>query len=188
LCNEGPELLGARLPESAKTSASGAGCRETENDVVLEHVQPDIVVDDVCKRKPRAVCRMHARLSCGPRTQNKAIKIYSEEFAMGFYFVDPEIYKKYKDDVLELSHAVQINFQEHLPADKRQPGLSDKQIAERLGLEEKVVREIRCVAERDKYSLDEFEEAIRFKEKACRDYSVKGMSAVMEKYVRKSKK
>ncbi len=107
---------------------------------------------------------------------------------MGFYFVDPEIYKKYKDDVLELSHAVQINFQEHLPADKRQPGLSDKQIAERLGLEEKVVREIRCVAERDKYSLDEFEEAIRFKEKACRDYSVKGMSAVMEKYVRKSKK
>ncbi len=107
---------------------------------------------------------------------------------MGFYFVDPEIYKKYKDEVLELSHAVQINFQEHLPADKRHPGLSDKQIAERLGLEEKVVREIRCVAERDKYSLDEFEEAIRFKEKACRDYSVKGMSAVMEKYVRKSKK
>ncbi len=107
---------------------------------------------------------------------------------MGFYFVDPKLYKKYKDEVLELSHAVQINFQEHLPADKRHPGLSDKQIAERLGLEEKVVREIRCVAERDKYSLDEFEEAIRFKEKACRDYSVKGMSAVMEKYVRKSKK
>ena len=107
---------------------------------------------------------------------------------MGFYFVDPQTYKKYKDEVLELSHAVQINFQEHLPADKRQPGLSDKQIAEKLGLEEKVVREIRCVAERDKYSLDEFEEAIRFKEKACRDYSVKGMSAVMEKYVKKSKK
>ena len=50
------------------------------------------------------------------------------------------------------------------------------------------MREIRCVAERDKYSLDEFEEAIRFKEKACRDYSVKGMSAVMEKYVKDSEK
>lgn len=106
---------------------------------------------------------------------------------MGFYFVDPETYKKYKDEVLELSHAVQVNFQEQLPADKRQPGLSDNQIAEKLGLEEKVVREIRCVAERDKYSLDEFEEAIRFKEKACREYSVKGMSAVMQKYVKNAK-
>ena len=106
---------------------------------------------------------------------------------MGFYFVDPETYKKYKDEILELSHAVQVNFQEHLPADKRRPGLSDQQIAEKLGLEVKVVREIRCVAERDKYSLDEFEEAIRFKEKACRNYSVKGMSAVMEKYVKEAK-
>ncbi len=106
---------------------------------------------------------------------------------MGFYFVDPQTYEKYKDEVLALSHAVQINFQEHLPAAKRRPGFSDKQIAEKLKLEEKVVREIRCVAERDKYPLDEFEEAIRFKEKACRDYSVKGMSAVMEKYVKESK-
>ena len=107
---------------------------------------------------------------------------------MGFYFVDPKTYEKYKDEVLELSHAVQINFQEHLPAEKRRPGLSDKQIAEKLGLEERVVREIRCVAERDKYSLDEFEEAIHFKERACRDYSIKGMSAVMEKYVKGTEK
>ena len=67
---------------------------------------------------------------------------------MGFYFVDPETYNKYKDEILELSHAVQINFQEHLPPDKRQPGLSDRQIAVKLGIEEQVVREIRCVAER----------------------------------------
>ncbi len=106
---------------------------------------------------------------------------------MGFYFVDPDTYNKYKDEVLELSHGIQINFQEHLPADKRQPGLSDEQIAEKLGLEEKVVREIRCVAERDKYPLDEFEAAIRFKERACREYAKKGMSAVMQKYVRRSK-
>ena len=106
---------------------------------------------------------------------------------MGFYFVDPDIYKKYKDEVLELSHGIQVNFQEHLPADKRQPGLSDKQIAEKLGLEEKVVREIRCVAERDRYPLDEFEEAIRFKDRACRVYAKQGMSAVMQKHVRRSK-
>jgi len=107
---------------------------------------------------------------------------------MGFYFVDPETYQKYKDQVLELSHSVQVNFQEHLPADKRQPGLSDRQIAERLGIEERVAREIRCVAERDKYPLDEFEEAIRFKDKACRDYAVQGMSSVMGKYVKQAKK
>ena len=102
---------------------------------------------------------------------------------MGFYFVDPKTYERYKDEVLELSHAVQINFQEHLPADKRRLGLSDRQIAEKLGLEEHVVREIRCVAERDKYSLDEFEEAMRFKQKACRDYATRGMSAATKKFV-----
>ncbi len=107
---------------------------------------------------------------------------------MGFYFVDPETYERHKDEILELSHAVQINFQEQLPADKRQPGLSDKQIGEKLGLEERVVREIRCVAERDKYPLDEFEKAIRFKEQACREYAKKGMSAVMKPYVDKTKK
>ena len=106
---------------------------------------------------------------------------------MGFYFVDPDTYKKYKDEILELSHAVQINFQEQLPADKRRPGMTDRQIADKLGLEERVVREIRCVAERDKYALDEFEEAIRFKQKACREYSVKGMSAVMGKHVKAAK-
>ena len=106
---------------------------------------------------------------------------------MGFYFVDPETYEQYKEEVLAMSHAVQINFQEQLPADKRRPGFSDQQIAEKLGIEEKVVREIRCVAERDKYPLDEFEEAIRFKERACREYSVKGMSAVMRKYVKRAR-
>lgn len=107
---------------------------------------------------------------------------------MGFYFVDPETYHRYKDQVLELSHAVQVNFQEQLPAEKRNPGYSDKQIAEKLGLEERTVREIRCVAERDKYTMDEFEEAIRFKEKACREYAKRGMSAVTGKYVERVRK
>lgn len=106
---------------------------------------------------------------------------------MGFYFVDPETYRKYKDEVLALSHAVQVNFQEHLPPDQRHPALSDRQIAEKLGLDERVVREIRCVAERDKYSLDEFEEAIRFKDEHCRQYAKEGMSAVMRKHTKKPK-
>ena len=106
---------------------------------------------------------------------------------MGFYFVDPKTYKKYKDQVLELSHAVQVNFQEQLPANKRQPGLTDGQIALQLGIKECVVREIRCVAERDKYPTEEFEAAIRFKENACREYAARGMSAVMSKYVKRAK-
>jgi ribosome-binding protein aMBF1 (putative translation factor) len=110
------------------------------------------------------------------------------ELIMGFYFVDPETYRKYRDEVIELSHAVQINAQEHLPVEKRQSGLSDAQIAERLGIEEQVVREIRCVAERDEYPIDEFEAAIRFKDKACRDYAASGMSSVMKKYVDRAKK
>ncbi len=101
---------------------------------------------------------------------------------MGFYFVDPDTYRKYKDEVLDLSHAVQVNFQEHLPADERHPALSDKQISAKLGIEERVVREIRCVAERDKYSIDEWEEAIRFKDETCRNFVREGMSSVMKKY------
>lgn len=101
---------------------------------------------------------------------------------MGFYFVDPDTYRKYKDDVLNLSHAVQVNFQEHLPPDERHPALSDQQIADRLGIEERVVREIRCVAERDKYSLDEFEKAVRFKDETCRNFVRYGLSSIMKKY------
>jgi ribosome-binding protein aMBF1 (putative translation factor) len=106
---------------------------------------------------------------------------------MGFYFVDPDTYKKYKDEVMQYSQSVQVNYQEFLPEEKRRPGLSDKQIAEKLGLEEKVVREIRVVAERDTYPIDEWEKAIEFKDKACRDYNKSGISSVTKKYLDKSK-
>jgi ribosome-binding protein aMBF1 (putative translation factor) len=106
---------------------------------------------------------------------------------MGFSFVDPDTYHRYKDRVLELSNAVQVNYQEHLPAERRRPALSDEQIAEKLGIEADVVREIRCVAERDKYGLDEFEAAIRFKDEACRAFAKRGISAVMAPHVQKAK-
>ena len=81
---------------------------------------------------------------------------------MGVFRVDPETYRKYKDEVIKLCNS----FQE---IGKR--GLSDKEIAERLGLDERTVTEIRCVAERDCYSLDEWEKAIAFKDKACREWA-----------------
>lgn len=75
-------------------------------------------------------------------------------------FATPELYKKFRDQVLEYSNAVQ--------GDKPR-GLSDTEIAEKLGLSEDDVREIRCIAEAD-LPLDRWSEAEEFKEKACRRY------------------
>ena len=99
---------------------------------------------------------------------------------MGFFFIEPEVYSQYKDEVLRLSNSFQVNIHEHLPADKRQRGLSDQEIATKLGLEERVVREIRVVAERDYYPIDEWEKAIEFKDKACRAFARHGNSYVFK--------
>ena len=99
---------------------------------------------------------------------------------MSFFFVDPEVYKKYREQVIELSDSTQINFQEHLPPEQRKRGLSDREIAERLGLDERTVREIRVVAERDTYDLSEWEKAIEFKDKACRAFARHGISYVFK--------
>jgi putative NIF3 family GTP cyclohydrolase 1 type 2 len=102
-----------------------------------------------------------------------------------FLFVEPEVYEKYKEEVLALSQAIQINYPEHMPADKRRPGLTDKQIAERLGLDERTVVEIRCVAEREYYPIDEWEKAREFKDRVCRGYAEQGLAFVTKKYIRK---
>jgi hypothetical protein len=81
---------------------------------------------------------------------------------MTFFRLDPEVYARHKDEVLRLSNSFQN-------IDAR--GLSDREIAERLGLDERTVTEIRVVAERDVYPLDEWERAIEFKRKACTEWS-----------------
>ena len=101
------------------------------------------------------------------------------------YFIDPKTYEKYKDRVLEMSQSIQINYPERISPEKRKPGFSDEQIAKKLGIEASLVREIRCVAEREYYSLDEWQKAIQFKERACREYSIKGVSSVTKKYLPK---
>ena len=100
------------------------------------------------------------------------------------YFIDPETYKKHRAAVLEMSNSVQINLPEHLPPDQRKPPLSDAQIAEALGLDEDTVREIRCVAEREYYGLDEWQKAVKFKEEACRGYARQGLSFVTKKHLK----
>ena len=99
---------------------------------------------------------------------------------MVFFFVEPELYNRYKDEVLRLSDSFQVNIQEHLPTETYQRGLSDREIADQLGLEERVVREIRVVAERDHYPIDEWEKAIAFKDKACRAFAQHGNSYVFK--------
>jgi hypothetical protein len=77
------------------------------------------------------------------------------------FTLDPEVYRRYKDEVLRLCNSFQrIGHR----------GLSDREIAERLGLDERTVTEIRCVGERDLYGLDEWDRAIEFKRRACREW------------------
>jgi len=106
---------------------------------------------------------------------------------MSFFFVEPEVYKEYKDQVLELSQSIQVNYVEHLSPEKRRPGFSDKQIAEKLGLDERVVREIRCVGEREFYDVEEWEKATSFKEQQCRAYAERGVSSATRKYFDRQK-
>ena len=89
---------------------------------------------------------------------------------MTFFYVDPKLYQQYREQVIELSNSIQVDINEHLPQGKRKRGLSDLEIAEKIGLDERTVKEIRVVAERDYYSLDEWEKALEFKRKACREY------------------
>ena len=88
--------------------------------------------------------------------------------------------------VLALSNSVQVNINEHL-RDKRVGCLSDKEIGEKLGLDEKVVREIRVVAERDYYPIEEWDEAIRFKKEACEGFAKSGVAFKMKKYAKAKK-
>jgi hypothetical protein len=80
---------------------------------------------------------------------------------MGVFRLDPDVYRRWKDEVLRLSNSFQRIGQR---------GLSDREIAERLGLDERTVTEVRCVAERDCYPLDEWEKAIEFKKRAALEW------------------
>jgi hypothetical protein len=106
---------------------------------------------------------------------------------MSFFHVDPETYRRYRDEVLSMSQSIQVNYSENLPPDKRQPGLSDEAIAEKLGLDKRTVTEIRCVAEREYYGIEEWQKAIEFKDKACRGYAKEGLGFTTREYFKTPK-
>ncbi|NCF17771.1 MAG: hypothetical protein GWP63_05975 [Haliea sp.] len=104
---------------------------------------------------------------------------------MDSFYIEPEIYRKYRDQVIALSQSIQVNYPENLPPEKRKPGLSDEQIAQQLGLDTRTVAEIRCVAEREYYGIDEWQQAIEFKERACRGYAKSGLGFTTRELFRK---
>jgi DNA-directed RNA polymerase sigma subunit (sigma70/sigma32) len=64
-------------------------------------------------------------------------------------FISMDLYKRYKEDVWELTNAKQ-----RFDPGKANRGLTDREIAARLGLTREEVIEIRCIAENDKISLE----------------------------------
>ena len=59
----------------------------------------------------------------------------------GFHVVDPDLYEKYRDQILELGNSHQRNIQEFLTPDTRQRAWTDAEIAEHLGLDIRDVTE-----------------------------------------------
>ena len=89
----------------------------------------------------------------------------------GFHVVDPDLYDRYRAEVLALTNSYQVDINEFLPNDgTRKRGLSDAEIADRLGLDIRDVTEIRVVAEHDEYPVEEYEASARFKDAAAASY------------------
>ena len=74
-------------------------------------------------------------------------------------FVNPDFYNRYKDEVWKLTNA----RQRYEPG-KAQRGLTDREIAEQLGLKVEEVTEILSIAEKENISLEKYLEADDTKE------------------------
>ena len=43
---------------------------------------------------------------------------------MSFFYIDPKTYQQYRDQVIEMSQSIQVNYPENLPPETRRPGFS----------------------------------------------------------------
>lgn len=75
------------------------------------------------------------------------------------FFISMDLYHQHKQQVWKLTNARQ-----KMGAGGRNESLTDKEIAERLGLTVEEVVEIRCIAENEMISLDEYMAAETIKE------------------------
>ncbi len=99
----------------------------------------------------------------------KDSRLPSEEFGKSpydMYCVSVDLYNKYKDDVLRLSLSYQkwVVPEDNSGVLKRVNQLSDREISERIGLDEDTVRKIRCMAEWD-IPMEVWRNAAEFKRK-----------------------
>ncbi|MBI2955524.1 MAG: hypothetical protein HYY30_14510 [Chloroflexi bacterium] len=81
-------------------------------------------------------------------------------------FISPELYNRFKQQVFELSLAIQEYSGTTQSRETR--CLSDAEIGERLGLTKEQVSEIRSIAEIDLLAADEWWKADRFKARRAR--------------------
>ena len=81
-------------------------------------------------------------------------------------YVSPELYHKYKHQVLEMSPAIQ--YYEGTVMQRESSCLSDQEIAERLGLDVEDVTEIRCIAEIDLLPADTWMKSANWKRERAR--------------------
>jgi len=82
------------------------------------------------------------------------------------FAVSPELYRKHKDAILQLSLAIQnYDGKNYTP----QP-LTDEEIAKKLGITVKEVREIRCIAEVDVFPSNIWMEADIFKNERAKKF------------------
>lgn len=88
----------------------------------------------------------------------------------GFHTVDPELYRRHRAQIVQMSNSHQVDINEFLPADVRQRAMTDVEIAEQLDLDVRDVTEIRVVAEHDEYPIEEYEASARFKDAAAASY------------------
>ena len=75
-------------------------------------------------------------------------------------FISMDLYYRYKDEVWNLTNARQL-----LEPGKKSRGLTDKEIASKLGLTLEEVIEIRCIAENEQTPLEAYLNADNTKEK-----------------------
>ena len=81
-------------------------------------------------------------------------------------YVSPELYQKYKHQVLEMSPAIQ--YYQGTVMQRDSSCLSDQEIAERLGLDVEDVTEIRCIAELDLLPANTWIESANWKRDKAR--------------------
>ena len=115
---------------------------------------------------------MHSSLPSRFRTARAQMTKPTERGEInGFHVVDPDLYDRYRKEIVALTNSYQVDINEFLPDDgTRKRGLSDAEIAERLGLDVRDVTEIRVVAEHDEYPIEEYEASARFKDAAAASY------------------